>query len=217
MVEGPNGQIYISTRPMKGQLGGAIARLDPRDFSVEVFRNVIPNQSITSIAPVFETNEILCTSTIQGGSSAIPTENEACVFLWNVDREEVAWRFKPQSGATRYENAVSAGKGVIYFRCRNTCFAFDARSRKIVHEQEFPVRMRWLSDRPAGPKGWIYGVGSDAVFALDPSDHRIRVLARHPSLTQESRSDTILVTNDLELYYGIGSHLWRCSLAGAKE
>jgi hypothetical protein len=108
-----------------------------------------------------------------------------------------------------------ANTGEVYFRCGNTLFAFDPQLRKIVFEREFPVQVRWLSGRPAGANGWICGVGGGAVFALDPASRRVRVLARHPSLTGQSRSDTIFVTKDLHLYYGIGSHLWRCKLGGA--
>jgi hypothetical protein len=216
LVEGPEGRIYIPTRPMKGQLGGAIARVDSQGLGVEVFRNVIPEQSITSIAAVQGTRQIFCTSTIQGGTSAIPTQHEACVFLWDVDRKEVVFTLQPQPGASRYDRAVGGAAGVIYFCCQNVCYVFDVRSRKVISQQEFPVRMRWFGGQAAGSQGPIYGVGDDALFALDPANHHIRILVRHPSLAGGSHCQSIFVSEDLHLYYGIGSHLWRCSLAAKR-
>jgi len=95
LVLGPDEMIYTGGIPVKGHLGGALVRINPDDFTVKVWRNLIYNQSIEYLAPVPETGELFCTSTIRGGSSAIPTEKEAFVFLWDTKQEKINFQAQP--------------------------------------------------------------------------------------------------------------------------
>jgi hypothetical protein len=70
LVPGPDGHLYIPSVPTKGQLGGALTRLDPSTLEYAVYRGIIPNQSVTSVAAAPETGEIFGTSDVRGGTSA---------------------------------------------------------------------------------------------------------------------------------------------------
>jgi outer membrane protein assembly factor BamB len=210
---GPDGMVYTGTFPSKGRLGGALVRVNPISFSSKVWTNLIPKQSIFSLAAVPETGELFCTSSIEGGSSAIPTEKSAFVFLWDCQREQVVFRAQPVSGATRYGAVVHARNGLLYGVAGRNYYAFDPAQRKVVFTGALPVkslRFPELSDEPAGPRGLIYGVGDDAVFAIDPADHGVRIVARDKSL---GRAHGFFVTPDETLYYGAGTRLMRCRLA----
>ena len=77
---------------------------------------------------------------------------------------------------------------------------------------DLPVRtvhFPGLSDRPVGPKGLLCGLGDDAVFAIDPADHRAAILARDASLTH---AQGLCVLPEGILYYGSGASLMRCKL-----
>ena len=209
---GPDGMIYTGTFPSKGRLGGALVRINPNDFSSKVWVNVITNQSIFSLASVPELGGLFCTSSIRGGSSAIPTEKEAFVVLWDCQRETVAFRAQPVAGTMHYGAVVRARNGLLYGIAGTKYYAFDPAQRKTVFTGALPVksvRFPELSDEPAGPKGLIYGVGDDAVFAIDPADHSVNIIARDKSLT---RAFGFFVTPDETLYYGCGSRLMRCKL-----
>ncbi|MBM4087097.1 MAG: hypothetical protein FJ272_20095 [Planctomycetes bacterium] len=89
-------------------------------------------------------------------------------------------------------------------------YAFDPKARKVIFTGDLPVKaIRWpgLSDEPVGPRGLIYGIGDDAVFALNPADDSAQIIARHESLT---RAFGFYVTPDGVLYYGSGANLMRC-------
>ena len=209
---GPDGMIYSGTFPSKGRLGGALVRVNPNDFTCKVWTNVIPNQSIFSVAAVPELGGLFCTSSIQGGSSAIPTEKEACVFLWDCRRETVVCRAQPVAGTTQYGAVVHARNGLLYGTASAKYYAFDSAKQKVVFTGTLPVaslRFPELSHQPAGPKGLIYGVGDDAVFAIDPADHSAKIIARDDSL---KRAYGFFVAQDETLYYGCGSRLMRCRL-----
>lgn len=209
---GPDGMIYSGTFPSKGRLGGALVRVNPNDFSSKVWSNVITNQSLFSLTAVPELGGLFCSSSIRGGSSAIPTEKEACVFLWDCQRETVAFRAQPVPGTKHYGAVVRARNGLLYGIAGTQYYAFDLAQRKVVFTGALPVkslRFPELSDEPAGPRGLIYGVGDDAVFAIDPADHSAKIIARDASL---KRAFGFLVTQDETLYYGCGSRLMRCKL-----
>lgn len=209
LSRGPDGMIYTVTVPVKGQLGGAIVRIDPADWSVRGWTDVIPRQSFRSIIPVSSRGEMFVTSSIQGGSSAIPTEDEAVVLFWDCEREEVAWKGRPISGTTSYGRAAIAANGLIYGIAGKRFYVLDPRTREVIHRDRLPVsRVRHLAfhDRGAGPHGRIHGLGDDAVFAIDPRDHGATVLARHPSI-ESARG--IAVAEDGSVYYGSGPRLWR--------
>lgn len=209
---GPDGMIYTGTFPSKGRLGGALVRINSTDFSSKVWVNVITNQSIFSLTAVPELGGLFCSSSIRGGSSAIPTEKEAFVFLWDCQRETVAFRAQPVAGTTHYGAVVRARNGLLYGIAGAKYYAFGPAQRKVVFTGALPVkspRFPELNDEPAGPHGLIYGVGDDAVFAIDPANHSTKIIARDDSL---KRAFGFFVTQDETLYYGCGSRLMRCRL-----
>jgi streptogramin lyase len=226
---GPDGRIYTGTVPVKGHLGGAVVRLGPKDLSVVVWRNVVPNQSLISAVPVEATGEVFFTSSVQGGSSAIPTEKEAVIFLWDVEREEIGWQGVPIKGATAYGRAVMGRNGLIYGlagsdrsealfgRAGQAYYVIDPAAREVIHTGVLPVSsVRWpgMAPLPTGPDGLIVGLADDAVFAIDPADNSARVLARDPAI---QGAQGMFATEEGELYFGSGASLMRVSLFASAE
>lgn len=217
-ARGPDGHYYIGTVPIKGYVGGALARVDVDAAEVTWWYNPVGDLSITGAAPVPETGELLCGASIQGGTSAIPTETEAVVFLWDCEQEDVAHVDRPLPGATRYIAPTRAETGVIYTLALNEdgvwqYVAYDPIRRQTLHVGDAPFRWSprfpYLHEEPVGPEGLIIGLGQDAVYAISPADHSVRVLGRHPSV---SGAHGFMVTADGTLYYGSGPELWRARL-----
>ena len=210
LAVGPDGRIYTGTVPVKGRVGGAIVRIDPKDLSYKVWTGLLTDISFNWVVPVPATGEMFYTTTIQGGSSAIPTQDEAYVTLWNVKEEKLAWKEKIIPGTRSYGEAAMGSNGLIYGLAGEKYYAFDPVARKVVHVAEMPfigdLGKPALADKASGPEKLIYGIGGGGVFVIDPKDHAMRVVAKHPSL-EEARG--IYVTQDGTLYYGSGSKLWR--------
>jgi hypothetical protein len=215
---GPDGMLYTGTEPAKGRLGGALMRVNPADLSLKVWPTPIPNQSIEYLAPIPETNELFCTTSIRGGSSAIPTEKEACVFIWDIKKEEMVFRADPIPGSKTYGRAVRGQNGLIYGVVGGKFYVFDPKARKVVFTGDLPVKYVYfpqLNREPVGPRGLIYGLGEGAVFAIDPTDNSARIVARDPSIgggPGERGAFGFFVTQDGVLYYGAGATLMRCFL-----
>jgi len=209
---GPDRMVYLASRPSKGKLGGALTRINPDDFTYQCWRNAIPNQSVLSVVAVPQTGEMFCTSSTYGGSGCVPTEKEGYIFLWDCAKEAVSWKGTPFPGDISYGKAVMAHSGLIYVQAHERYFAFDPVRREVMHRGQMPVekvRPLGITGKPAGKKGLIYGLGDDAVFAFDPSDHGARVIARHSSI---ERARGVFVTDAGVLYYGSGSGLWRVDM-----
>lgn len=219
---GPDDRMYVGTIPVKGHLGGALVRIDttggaPAQMEVKSWRNIVPDQSILYCCAIPQTGDLLCASSVQGGTSAKPTQEEAVVALWDCAQEKVSFTFKPVPGTTAYGRALCASTGIIYGLAGNSYYAFDAVKRETVMTGELPgkaVHFPGLADCPVGEKGLIYGLADDVVFAIDPADHSVRVVARHESLKS---AFGFYVTKDAVLYYGSGSELWRCELSKADQ
>lgn len=211
---GPDAMLYSGTWPSKGRLGGALVRVNPDDFSHKTWTQIITNQSIHRLVSVPKTGELLGTSSIHGGSSAIPTEKEACIFLWDCKQEKVVFTAQPLPGTKTYGAVVRAANGLVYGVADGGTkfYVFDPVARKTVFTGVLPVKglhYPELADEPFGPRGLIYGLGEDAIIAIDPTDHSTKVVARNPSLKQ---AFGFCITHNGMLYFGAGSRLMRCQL-----
>lgn len=209
---GPDGMLYTGTVPAKGRLGGALLRVDPNDLSLKVWPCPIANQSIMYAAPLPESSQLYCVTSIHGGSSAIPTEKEAYAFLWDLSKETIVSRLQPVPGTREYGRAILARNGRIYGLAGGNYYVFEPRAGRVVFTGRLPVtsvRFPGLNDDSVGSRGLMVGLGDDAVFAIDPADNRAKVLARHQSLT---RAHGFYITDDGVLYYGSGATLMRCKL-----
>ncbi len=215
-VQGPDGNYYIGTRPIKGHVGGGLCRvtLDPPEATWWI--DPVGAQSVMGCAPVPETGELLCATSNYGGTSSIPSDPVGHIFLWSCADEEVTHVDEPIPGAKSYAAPVRAETGVVYFLASTgdgyRYVGYDPVKRETVFIGELPgARPHFpsLHEQPVGPEGLIIGLVDDAVWAIDPADHSARVLARHASIAS---AHGFTVTADGVLYYGSEAHLWRCRL-----
>ncbi|MEA3401957.1 MAG: hypothetical protein U9R79_12040 [Armatimonadota bacterium] len=215
-TQGPDGNWYIGTRPIKGHVGGGLCRVTLDPLEATWWINPIGEQSVMGCAPVPETGELLCATSNYGGSSSIPTEPVGHIFLWDCDGERVAHIDEPVEGARSYSAPVRARTGIVYGisygDAGRQLFGYDPVKRETVHVGELPgerPHFPSLHGGLVGPDGLIIGLADDAVFAIDPADHSTRVLGRHESIAE---AHGFMITDDGVLYYGSGAELWRCRL-----
>ncbi|MCC7490930.1 MAG: hypothetical protein IT204_01205 [Fimbriimonadaceae bacterium] len=212
LCEGPDGRIYVACFPVKGHLGGALGRIDPATGKVACWRQVVPEQSLNSLAPVPERQAVLCASSVGGGSSAVPTASEALLALWDCAAERVVATVQPLPGTRVYQAVVRARNGLLYAFGPTTWAALAPADLAVVARGELPGKtLRWpgLHDAPVGPRGLLIGLIDDAVWALDPATQQVRVLGRHPKL---STAHGFWVTAQGTLYVGSGGELLRGAL-----
>lgn len=216
-----DGNIYSPTAPIKGHLGGTLVQIDPKNMKTKTFKDLIPNQSYTSVTDIPETDEIFVTSSISGGSSAKPTEKEAWVFLWNTKTNSISYKTQPITAATSYTKAVRATNGNIYGFTSDQFYVFDPIKREIQHRGEIKVsnsktKARIVPSEKTGTDGLLYLIDSQGghLLSIDPSTNSVQVLASHPSL-QGARFAKI--QEDGYLYYPSGSSLMRVRITNNQK
>ncbi len=216
VIVGPDNAIWVGTVPVKGRLGGALSRIDPGDLSVQCWRDVVPAQSIVSLVGLPDRNRLLLASSVRGGTSATPTATEAVLALWEVGSAKVIAEFKPVPGARTYQGLARATNGLIHGLAVTADalwrYVFDPARQQTVLAEPMPFGRSWfpyLHDAPVGPRGLLVGLADDAIFAIDPADNSLSILARDTSV---SGALGFWVTDDGQVYYGSGATLWRCDL-----
>ena len=219
-VLGQDGQIYGPTMPVKGHLDGGVVRVDPDTLDYQWFP-IIDNMAPTSLVVVPNTNMIFGTATLESSTSAISPLDEAAVFLWDVKKQKVVWQGSPLPGTKHYRWATLGRNGVVYGITNTQYFAFDPVRRKTLKTGNLPVPSNnltsLLAPEPTGPDGLIVGLLRGRVFAIDPADHSVRVLAEHESIlrdehVQKHTTLSIWASPEGMLYYGSGHELWRVDL-----
>lgn len=218
-VQGPDGHYYIGSRPIKGHVGGGLCRVTLDPLEATWWIDPIGPQSVLGAAPVPEIGGLLCGTSNYGGTSSIPEEPEGYIFLWDCAAGKVLYKDQPVPGARSYSAPVRADTGIVYGLSSGEedgphYWAYDPVKRETLFVGKLPgARMHFpsLHEQQVGPDGLIVGLLDDAVFAIDPADHSVRVLARDPSI---AGSQGLTVSGDGYLYYGSGPELWRVRLFG---
>src|SRR5690606_7838293 len=149
----------------------------------KVFRDIVPNQSLTSVTAIPETGELFITLSVHGGSSAKPVDKEAVVVLWDPSSEKITFRTKPVQGTRVYGKTVRADNGLIYGSAGDHIYVFDPNKRKVVttlSPEKGPdsrASRIVLSESPASD-GLLYGVDNSngRLVQIKPYTNTIIVL-----------------------------------------
>src|SRR5690606_18427999 len=77
-------RVFVGTVPGYGLLGGALAVFDPDDkkATASIYRNLIPEQGIVSLA--YKDGVLFGGTTIHGGLGIRPTTKDSHLFMWDV-------------------------------------------------------------------------------------------------------------------------------------
>src|SRR3972149_5503200 len=110
MVAGPHGKVYVGSYPDYGLFGGAISVYDPKKNERRVYRHIVRNQSIASLAYIEKIDLIAAGSSVRGGSGTRAVEKEARTIL----------------------SLASTKEGMVYGITENgKVFVFDAQKKEI--------------------------------------------------------------------------------------
>ncbi len=204
MIAGPYGRVYIGSYPDYGLLGGAISVYDPKKEEKRVYRHIIQNQSIASLAYIEKLDLIAAGSSVRGGSGTRAIEKEAKLILWDPKEEKKVFEITPVTGARTILSLVATIDGKLYGITNNEkVFVFDSEKREVrkVFDLEFK-EPRETSLQP-GPDGKLYGLSKEAIFSIDPADDHISLVAK-PSVPIDSGMAIL----GRKVYYGSGANLF---------
>jgi ABC-type dipeptide/oligopeptide/nickel transport system ATPase component len=206
MIRGADGLIYVGSEPPYGELGGALGVWDPRqNRTVENYRHLITNQSITSLAWEPKSGLIFGGSGNYGGGGTRATETEAKFFAFDPKRKQKVFETALVPGAAKYP-ATFAAEGKVFTTVSDKLLMFDPRTMKVVRTITLPAGQLDISlDQHRGGK--LVGLTSKGVYIFDLVKDELVHKAEAPVPV---KCGFALVGD--AVYFGSKAELWRYSL-----
>lgn len=198
-----NKEVLFGTVPPYGKLGGAIAHLNAINDSVEIFQNIIHNQSIVSL--LNNEGKIIGGTSISGGLGIYPTEKKGKIFEWDPHLKKVLWTdsisdYWSISGLFRGPN------GNVWGFADGTLFEYDIDRREVLYTlkvyeyAKYPSHI-WRNGMGVyHPNGLIYFTLADRLYSFDAVAKKLEKIRDNASL--------ILLGKDEKIYFRNGTDLW---------
>ncbi|MCG5218429.1 PQQ-binding-like beta-propeller repeat protein [Streptosporangium soli] len=129
--------IAVGSVPKSGRLGGALTLWNPATGEVDVHRDVVPAQSVVSLAQ--HRGLLYGGTSINGGYGIDPTAKEAELFVFDPATRRTVSSVVPVPGAATVNALTVDAKGVIWGLADGTLFTFDPRKGHVTKQQRlFP-------------------------------------------------------------------------------
>jgi hypothetical protein len=204
MVTGPHGKVYIGSYPDYGLLGGAISVYDPKKNEKGVYRHIVKNQSIASLAYIEKLDLIAAGSSVRGGTGTRATEKEAKLILWDPKEDKKTFETVPVPEAKTILSLATTKEGVLYGITDNEkVFVFDAEKREVKKVVKLGFKNPLEVSLQVGPDERLYGLAKEAIFMIDSKNDRISLLAKPPVPI-----DSGMAILGRKIYYGSGANLY---------
>lgn len=204
MIAGPHGKIYIGSYPDYGLMGGAISLYDLEKNEKRVYRHIVKNQSIASLAYIERLDLIAAGSSVRGGTGTRAIEKEARLILWDPKEEKKTFEVIPVPEAKTILSLATTVDGILYGITDNEkVFVFDSEKREIKKVFDLGFKEPREISLQVGSDRRLYGLAREAIFAVDPKDDQISLLAKPP----------VPITSGMamlgqKIYFGSGANLW---------
>ncbi len=204
MMAGPHGKVYIGGYPDYGLLGGAIGVYDPDKNERRVYRHVIQDQSIASLAYIEKLDLIAGGGSILGGTGTHTVEKEAKLMLWDPREEKKIFEIAPVPGAKIILSLAVTSEGLLYGITNNEkVFVFDPEKREILKAFDLGFEKPREISLQLGPDLKLYGLAEEAIFSIDPGSDRVSLVTK-PSVPIDSGMAML----GRKIYFGSDANLW---------
>lgn len=198
------GKYVVGTVPDYGMLGGALVVYDLETNEREVYRNVIDQQSVTAVT--YKDGLVYAGSNIWGGLGIQPTEKEAKLFIWDIEKKEKVFEIVPTPGKRGITELIVGPDGMIWGSAEGDLFIFDPDTRQVVHRQNLVTRSYgsavWRDAQfQIGTDGNVYAVQANQFFVIDAETKKKTVIRSNGKKNYFSQDDfgRFYLTEDTEL------------------
>jgi hypothetical protein len=204
MVAGPQGKVVIGGYPDYGLLGGAISVYDPKKDKKRVYRHVIMNQSIASLAYIETLDLIAAGGSVRGGTGTHAVEKEAKLILWDPKEEKKVFEMTPVPEAKTILSLGVTEDGIVYGITNNEkVFVFDPEKRDVRKLFDLGFKEPREISLQLGPDLRLYGLAKKAIFFIDPRNDQVSLIAEPPVPI-----DSGMAMVGRKIYYGSGANLY---------
>ncbi|MGP9604204.1 hypothetical protein ACT3SY_15490 [Brachybacterium sp. AOP42-E1-35] len=166
-------RLAMGSVPDYGQLGGALTLVDPATGEVEFHRDVVPQQSIVTLA--HRDGLVYGGTSIHGGLSTSPAQDAAQLFIWDVAAASLLSAEEVVPGAKLIPEIAFGPDGLLWgLAGEGTVFAVDPSTGGVVHRiatgLSFGNSWGLLTSLFARESdGCLYAAGGNALLRIDPA------------------------------------------------
>jgi outer membrane protein assembly factor BamB len=204
MITGPHGNVYIGGYPDYGLLGGAISVYDPRKNEKRVYRHIVQNQSIASLAYIDKLDLIAAGGSVRGGTGTHAVEKEAKLILWDPKEEKKIFEIVPVPGVKTILSLAVTVDGMLYGITENEkVFVFDPERREVKKILDLGFKEPREISLQLGPDLRFYGLAKEAIFFIDPRNDQVNLVVK-PTIPVDSGMAML----GRKIYFGSGANLW---------
>jgi hypothetical protein len=199
-------EVFWGTVPEYGMLGGGIAVYDVAKDKLEFYKDVVPKQSVVSLA--YNHGMIVAGSTIYGGLGIKPSETCGKLFLWNPKQRKKVFEVAPDEKAAAVLALVNGPDGNVWGVVGDRLMVFDVEQRKVVSMTKLfdvvrdPEKHVWRGPTlRVGPSGEVSGDLEGKLFRLDPKTKSVTILReKDAGLTTIDRDGTVYFRDRINLW-----------------
>ncbi|WP_159621104.1 carbohydrate binding domain-containing protein [Ruania rhizosphaerae] len=170
--------VAVGTMPTYGTLGGALSLFDPESGDVDVFRNVVNDQTVLSLA--YRGGLIYGGTGIWGGIGVEPSTTEGHLFVFDPATSEVVYSGVPVPGAENVSALTFDNDGNLWGFTANELFKFDPTTREVVLTEryfDFDDSSIYATGRELfWHEGKLVGSSNNQLFEIDPETLEMTVL-----------------------------------------
>ncbi|MFC4557988.1 WD40 repeat domain-containing protein [Virgibacillus kekensis] len=198
-------KLAIGTVPYYGKLGGALTIFDPATNDYSFHRNVVENQSVISL--VYKDGLVYGGTSVWGGLGIEPTEEEAKLFLWDMEDGQKILETVPVPG----EKAISAltfdDEGNLWGLTSGILFKYDTQTNQVVRKKQlYSINWDAVSHLWRGgfltfdADGYLYGQTRNELFKVNPQTLEKETLVDDASLFAQDADRNFYFARGHKLY-----------------
>jgi hypothetical protein len=204
MVAGPHGKIFVGSYPDYGLHGGAISVYDPKKNERRVYRHIVENQSIASLAYLKKMDLIAGGSSIRGGGGTRAIEKEARLILWEPKEEKKVFEMVPVPEARTILSLAATPNGLVYGITDNEkVFVFDPEKREVKKVFNLGLKRPVEISLQTGPDGLLYGFTQEEIFFIEPGKDQAFSMAKPPVPITSG-----MAISGRKIYFGSHAHFY---------
>ncbi|MGN9782681.1 outer membrane protein assembly factor BamB family protein [Nonomuraea sp. ZG12] len=129
-------KLLVASAPLGADLKGALSVVDPDTGEMDVYVDVIPDQSLMSLSLDSRAGLVYLGGDVLGGGGTPPTKTAASVAAFDLKTRTVLWQADPIPGHRTFQD-IKVHDGLlygVYKRDSGGWIALDPATRKIVQQ-----------------------------------------------------------------------------------
>ncbi|WP_327105271.1 hypothetical protein [Nonomuraea glycinis] len=129
-------KLLVASAPLGADLKGALSVVDPDTGKMDVYVNVLPDQSLMSLSLDSRAGLVYLGGDVLGGGGTPPTKTAASVAAFDLKTRTVRWQSDPIPGHRTFQD-IKVHDGLlygVYKRDSGVWIALDLATRQIVQQ-----------------------------------------------------------------------------------